>query len=641
MKKYCYGFGLFIFLLLPRLSDGQNIRPADRWFEKGAYYKALEKYQDLIVKHPNHPEAANILFRAGVCCLRMGDYAGAQEWLEKAEGEEESIANLYQALGEVYLVMGRYQSAKESFCQYREFVPDDPRIAVQIASCDFGMKAPQTNPNITISTLPLINTRGSEYGILFVHGGILYSSTGDIDVVHKRNLSLRTGMGYSKPYLSTLKEGEYQVGVQLKGLSKRKANEGSFAYDLASEQLFCTRCEEDQMNCQIIRAKLKNFQYQEKGILKIGKGNYNMAHPFIYENGNCIYFSSTMEGGYGGSDIWSVSRRPDGRWEEPVNLGANINTAGNEVFPYLWEGSLFFASDGHIGYGGLDIYLSRQINDHWGEAFNLGAVINSSYDDFNLIMHQDGKGGLLVSNRIQEQSDDIFRFEIQTYMIELRGSIKSKEKEQVLSNACVHLITEGEDVLIPVDEEGNFSLMLPNGIRHRLTITAPGYQPITEEIRADSYLQKPFSGEQNRLEKAYFMETMSLLKEEAVDVASTRAVREGVVGDSVSPSQEMTLKEILQNADLPYSLKGKMGELSDPGWWVQVAMLMQSKIISYDMASQMLKLTGKEVVMYRGEDGGHRFYLGVYASEEEARQVASLLKEAGVATDCFIKKVTE
>ncbi len=653
MKYWCFVW----WLLIPCAVNGLNTKKADKWFGQGAYYKALEEYRSLLAGHPDDPENGRIFYRVGVCHLRMGNYRGAQEWLERAVVADLEEDEVYNRLGEAYLYLGEYVKAKEAFRKYQRLNPDDERLENRIASCDFALKAPKVNPDLFIEPFPYLNTSGSEYGILFVHGGILYSSTGDGVPERKQDISPRTGLGYSKPYLSFLQEGEYQPGILLKGISRKHAEEGSFAYDAGSEQLFCTRCENNSMNCEIIKARLKGFHFEETGVLKIKKGDFNLAHPFVGYNGARIYFSSTMEGGYGGADLWYMDRSPDGRWSDPENLGPEVNTPGNEVFPYIWEGTLFFASDGHVGYGGLDLFRADPDGELWKRAQNLGAGMNTSYDDFNLIMHRDGRGGLFVSNRDPGQSDDIFRFEIRAFVIAMRGTILDLETGQPLEQASVELSLDGTAQSLAVNAAGRFSVNLTHGVTYRLTVTAPGYQPLTEEVKAENFRERPFDREYNRLERSYFMQPSGERYPDSLAVQKPEepkipAVTELEKWEELPPPEERStvrdgqstgLKQVLNPARLPYEVEVKEGELTDgtaeKGWWVQVAMLRESESLPAEWMTRLFELTGKQVVGYRGADRGKRFYLGVYPEEQEARRIVALLKENGF--DCFIKQVTE
>lgn len=528
-----YGLLFIVFLLLSWTIEAQRTRKADRWYTRGAYYKALQAYCHLLSGGSHLPEQGYIELQAGKCCMKMNRYRPALEWLEKAEKDRYTGEELWLQLADAYLISGRYADARKYFELCLKAKPEDERLKVKIASCIFGMQAPQANPKIEITLLPYLNTRGSEYGIAFFPGGILYSSTGDLFPEKKKEISQRTGLGYSKPYLSLYREGDYQPGHLLDGILKHGANDGAFGYDWHSGLLYYTRCEEGEVNCRIIFAALKNRTYRQAGELKTGKREGNIAHPFITEDGTRVYFASTMEGGFGGTDIWYMERLPNGKWSEPYNVGPSVNTPGNEVFPYVWEDHFYFASDGRVGYGGLDIYCSGILRNGFEEAENMGAGINTSYDDFNLILDKDGHSGLLVSNRVPDRSDDIYCFK--------------------------EVVDFHEDSVVFVSK-------------------------MLEEEREKMEL-KDSSGVTG---KTYYMEVAS-------------------------------------------------GDVSHAGWWVQVAMLMKSEVIGYGFATRITELTGKRVVMYKGSDGGHRFYIGVYKDEHAARKAMVTLRLAGI--DCFVKRV--
>lgn len=511
----------------------QPTRKADRWFEQGAYYKALNEYCRLLSGISRLPEQAYIEFRAGVCCMRMNRYHHAVEWLEKAEKDNYSGMDLWRQLGEVYLIRGEYVRAKPYFERCLKSYPDDPLLNVKIASCHFGLSVPAVVPEVRITSLPYLNTRGSEYGIVFFPGGLLYSSTGDLLPEKEGEISQRTGLGYSRPYLSLYRDGEYQPGQLLEGIMKQQSNDGAFGYDWTSEQLYCTRCEEGETGCRIVFARLKKNSYRQCGELRSGNRFCNIAHPFVTEDGKRIYFSSTMSGGFGGADIWYMDRRPDGKWGEPQNAGLVVNTVGNEVFPYVHGNNFYFASDGRVGYGGLDIFYCTVRPDGFGEVRNMGPGINTSYDDFNLVLNPDGQSGLLVSNRLPDRSDDIYRFE----------KIPTLPKDSVVF------------------------------ISSLLDTTA----------------------------------------------------------------EETEWKVVADISGRTYRMEVASGDVTAAGWWVQIAMLMKSKVIGYELASRVTELTGKKVVMFRGKDGGHRFYIGVYLTDHEARKDMVTLRLAGI--DCFVKRV--
>jgi outer membrane protein OmpA-like peptidoglycan-associated protein len=141
--------------------------------------------------------------------------------------------------------------------------------------------------------------------------------------------------------------------------------------------------------------------------LAINDKKHSFGHPALSEDGKYLFFVSDMPGGYGASDIYVTKLLPNGDTGEPINLGSTINTAGREMFPYVNNDILYFASDGHYGLGGLDVYRSEIMpNNQYSIPLNLGAPINSSLDDFSFIVEEDNEFGYFASNRVGGMGDD-------------------------------------------------------------------------------------------------------------------------------------------------------------------------------------------------------------------------------------------
>ena len=147
--------------------------------------------------------------------------------------------------------------------------------------------------------------------------------------------------------------------------------------------------------------------------LPFNSDEYSVAHPTLSSNGDNLFFASDMPGGFGGMDLYVVSKVDD-VWGNPVNLGSTINTAANEAFPFIHtSGTLFFSSDGHDTMGGLDLFLANGVDADWREVINLGPQYNSGYDDLGIILDPDGTSGYFSSNRSGGNGkDDIYRFEV-------------------------------------------------------------------------------------------------------------------------------------------------------------------------------------------------------------------------------------
>ena len=156
------------------------------------------------------------------------------------------------------------------------------------------------------------------------------------------------------------------------------------------------------------------------------KADYSLAHPCLSPNGNFIIFSSNIAGGYGGSDLY-ISYLKDNKWGKPLNLGKEINTPRNEVFPFInSDGKLYFSSDGHAGMGGLDIYSVNYSNFEWRGVHNIGAPFNSQFDDFSYCEKTDKSGGFFCSDREKKTKDDIYEFQLSSFVFTECDSLKQQ-----------------------------------------------------------------------------------------------------------------------------------------------------------------------------------------------------------------------
>lgn len=188
---------------------------------------------------------------------------------------------------------------------------------------------------------------------------------------------------------------------------------------------------------------------------------YNYCHPALSADGKTLFFASDMEGGLGGMDIYRSEKDSLGEWGPAVNLGEKVNTAGTEVFPFVSSsGALFFASNGHPGMGGLDIYEVKFKNKNVVRIYNMGDPINSRFDDFGYYLAEDGKSGYLSSNRKNGGMDDDI-YEVQVLREIRRGKdvlIVTKDKSNGNPLPSTRLLVDKDTVF--TNEKGEFMALL-------------------------------------------------------------------------------------------------------------------------------------------------------------------------------------
>lgn len=488
---------LLVFMLCAFLSFGQSTKRADKAFDNGEYYKAIEEYT-LIQEHVTDPATkSHIRFRMAESYRRMNRPEKAEKFYVDAIKAGFMSPEVYLGYGMVLMKQAKYEEAQKALESYKRSNPSDKYADVLIASTIFARENTAVNPQFTLQPLEALNTRGSEYGIAYFNDALIYASTGstadDGDTKSKKDvsdkISLRTGLGYSRFYMSVPIEGNYAKGEEAIGLNTNKRmNQGTFSYDPTSRYGYYTRCEGSDNQCYIYFAEFKNNQWKEKDRLLVESRKMPIGHPFITQDGQRIYFVSTMEGGYGRSDIWYMDKLPDGTWSKPINLGREVNTVGNESFPFAAGGYLFFTSDGHPGYGGTDIFASKMDGNIHGEAFNLGLPFNSASDDLNLIQRADLEEGMLVSTRRGEKSsDDIFRYKGFPSSLMASGRIYDSVMNQPLAGATLEVLKDGKIVeKLTSNDSGRYSFfVMPEGA-YQITSTVLGFNPASKSYTASA-----------------------------------------------------------------------------------------------------------------------------------------------------------
>jgi outer membrane protein OmpA-like peptidoglycan-associated protein/tetratricopeptide (TPR) repeat protein len=486
---------LVAFILVTSILFGQNTKKADKAFSGGRYYEAIQEYSLLEGKVTDPQLLSHITFSIAESYRRMNQPEKAESYYVKAIKGGYMLPDVYFGYGEVLLNLTKYDEAKKQFEIFKRYNPENRLVEAKIASCEFAKAHRMKNPKFELQPMETLNTRGSEYGVAYFNDNLIYASTGSLvedgsQSKQQVNISPRTGLPYSKFYMSVFINNLYNKGEPVLGLNKGnvRKNEGTFAYDPVNNLGYYTRCTGESKNeqCYIYFAEFKNNQWKEIDNLKIENRSEPIGHPFVSSDGKRIYFVSIMEGGYGKSDIWYTDKLPGGTWSKPINLGREVNTSGSEMFPFVAGDYLFFSSDGHPGYGGMDIYASKIDGNIHGTAINLGLPFNSSYDDVNLIEKIDLSEGMLVSSRRSANNDDIFRFDGYPSALTASGRIYDSVTSQPVPEISIDVKKDGKIVeKLTSDENGSYVFYIePGESEYELSATVLRYNPITRTYRS-------------------------------------------------------------------------------------------------------------------------------------------------------------
>jgi outer membrane protein OmpA-like peptidoglycan-associated protein len=243
-----------------------------------------------------------------------------------------------------------------------------------------------------------------------------------------------------------------------------------------------------------MQATILNDNFQSMMVLKFNSNEYNCAHPAISADGKTLYFSSDMGGGQGGMDLYYCKKDAGGAWGSPINMGDKVNTKGNELFPSITEENiLYFASNGHEGLGGLDVYETKIRDDKAGKVYNMGKPVNSEHDDFAYNLNSDGKKGFLSSNRkTGGMNDDIYFVDVLRKVA--RGKtvnfiVKDKNSQEILPLTTIKLNTDS----FMTNEKGEFQTVLEEDINYGLVVKREKYFEVLDSISTKSSPEDEFT----------------------------------------------------------------------------------------------------------------------------------------------------
>jgi peptidoglycan-associated lipoprotein len=246
--------------------------------------------------------------------------------------------------------------------------------------------------------------------------------------------------------------------------------------------IYYTRCKKgknQQLGCQILSSSARGGSWSEPKVELDALGDsVTTAHPAISPDGLTLYFVSDMPGGLGENDIWKVTRSDEGgSWGAPVNLGEQINTPGNELYPFVHsDGSLYFSSDSRVGLGGLDIYKATLDETQSWRLENMKPPINSPEDDFGIVFEKELERGFFSSSRKGRGNDDLFSFVLPPLEFSVTGVVKDERNDEILRNSVVKSVgSDGITVETNTGEEGTFKFMLKPGTDYVFIASQPGY----------------------------------------------------------------------------------------------------------------------------------------------------------------------
>ena len=268
-------------------------------------------------------------------------------------------------------------------------------------------------------------------------------------------------------------------------------DEGACAFSPDGKTMYFTRCTYDPeypRYAQIYTSERSDAAWSAPQLLEITKDTLSsFAHPTISPDGQWLYFVSDMPGGLGGTDIWRIQIGEHGMGGVD-NLGAPINTPGNEMFPsFRPNGELYFSSDGHVGMGGLDLFRAVQDSTGTWTVENLQSPMNSPGDDFGMTFEGLHNRGFFSSNRGDARGwDHIYSFEYPEVLITVKGWVYERDGYE-LPNALVYMVgNDGTNLKLSVRGDGSFTQEINPHVDYVFLGTCPGFLNHKEQLQVDT-----------------------------------------------------------------------------------------------------------------------------------------------------------
>ncbi|WP_347051950.1 OmpA family protein [Flavobacterium olei] len=394
-----------------------NLKKADALFKNYSYLDASKAYEEILqnIKNPS----AQTLKNAADSYYFISDSRNALKWYKKLyQVQGNNLTDIYylRYIQSMKAVMD-YDEADKITREYLEKKGDKKEVSRYVAQKKYMDSVAKAKPLYTIKNLD-INTSKSDFGATFFKDNIVFTSARDTTSFSDK-LYTWNNQPFLNLYFAERNPADGSLFNETVFLPNvmTKYHEATASFDSQGKIIYYSTNIVKKNKLVVDEAKVNNFQIIKGSIVDnklenpqkvfFDSDEYSVGHPALSDDGQWLFFASDMPGGYGETDLYVVKIAADGTMSSPKNLGPNINTIGNEVFPFFQNGILYFSSDGHYGWGDLDVYESKFLADgNFSSPKNLGAPINSNKDDFSFIIDKANTNGYFSSNGAGGKGDD-------------------------------------------------------------------------------------------------------------------------------------------------------------------------------------------------------------------------------------------
>lgn len=464
MKRSASLFWLSVLVLLSACNS-MRIQRADQAYDLMQYPKAERLYEKVLA----HGEQRGSRARLADSYRRHNSWAKAMSHYELLYAAHPLSGDTALQFGEVLMALGEHDDAADLFLRVLQQTPENRRALDLYESTQGYTSFYKDSGRFFVNRLTIPGV-ASAFGGVPYKNGLLFAAEKEIDARQANPWNERSFLDLYHTVAKS--EITWTPAAPLPGDVNGQYHEGPAVLSGDGKQLYFTRSnyverklQKDDRNTshlKLFRAKLDSTgKWNDLHAFAYNGDTWSTGHPALAMDGRTLYFASDRPGGFGGSDIWRCKDNGTG-WSEPENLGATVNTPGNELFPTVNGNTLHFSSSAHTNMGGLDIFETQEQNGSWTLPVNLNAPINTPKDDFFFVMDSTKKAGFLSSDR--DGIDQIYAFTLYEPLFYLEGIVMD-EADRYLPNVEVTLVDleTGDDNSTLTGPDGKFIFQLkPN-----------------------------------------------------------------------------------------------------------------------------------------------------------------------------------
>jgi outer membrane protein OmpA-like peptidoglycan-associated protein len=464
LKFFILFFLVFSFFISFGQQDPKEIKKANRSYINENYCDAIQltidAYEKVNIKHRKSSERkGDMAYKTADAYRKLEDFKNALDWYQKAmiHNYQRFKPDVVFYYAEMIRYLGDHKLALENYQVYKQLVPGDSRADAGIQSCKMSTDSETNKSSYLVSNIQVLNKDGFEMSPVFSDKKktqLVFSS--DRFNANNGGVDPRSCQSHMDLWVSQIdKKGNWGEPQLFPGEKvNTEFNEGTICFDSKFKKMFFTRCpfeKNKNLGCEIWMSEVRGKEWAEPIKLPIKTNDtISIGHPCVSADGLFLVFTAELPGGYGGKDLWSSQySKKAAIWSPPVNLGPEINTAGNEMFPSFnaYE-DLYYASDGLPGFGGLDIFKAdKKISSGmylWENPSNIGLPRNSESNDYSLIEVNEGEG-YFTSERKGSLGNtfkpDLYKYQLPPNVYDLKILVsKLGQSEKKLQNVKIVLI---------------------------------------------------------------------------------------------------------------------------------------------------------------------------------------------------------